>query len=116
MALKPAAFRTCLTNWLQSLHTAATGVEQPISAVDGKTARRSHDRKNDLGALHAVSVWAIACSACRSRQVACAEKVNEITAIPELLRLVNIRVTIITGEPGGRAWCQPPDRLDGAGH
>ena len=57
MALKPAAFQACFTNWLQSLRTeatAATGVEQPVLAVDGKTARRSHDRKNGLGALHSV--------------------------------------------------------------
>ena len=58
MALKPAAFQACFANWLQSLRTEATGVEQPILAVDGKTARRSHDRQNGLGALHAVSVWA----------------------------------------------------------
>lgn len=61
MALKPAAFQACFANWLQSLRTeatAATGVEQPILAVDGKTARRSHDHQNGLGALHAVSVWA----------------------------------------------------------
>src|SRR3974377_888759 len=61
MALKPAAFQACFANWLQSWRaeaTAATGVEQPIRAVDGKTARRSHDRKNGLSALHSVSVWA----------------------------------------------------------
>src|SRR5262249_35315102 len=61
MALKPAAFRTCFANWLQSLRAeaqAATGVEQPVLPVDGKTARRSHDRQNGLGALHSVSIWA----------------------------------------------------------
>src|SRR3954452_23889941 len=61
MALKPGAFQACFANWLQSLRAtaeAATGVEQPVLAVDGKTARRSHDRTNGLGALHAVSVWA----------------------------------------------------------
>ena len=61
MALKPAAFQACFANWLQSLRAAAaeaTGVGQPVLAVDGKTARRSHDRKNGLGALHSVSAWA----------------------------------------------------------
>ena len=61
MALKPAAFQAGFADWLQSLRTeatAATGVEQPILAVDGKTARRSHDRRNGLGVLHSVSVWA----------------------------------------------------------
>src|SRR5262249_53928923 len=49
MALRPEAFRACFVSWLGSLRAgaaAATGVEQPILAVDGKTARRSHDRKN----------------------------------------------------------------------
>ena len=98
MALKPAAFQACFTNWLQSLRAeaaAATGVEQPILAVDGKTARRSHDRKNGLGALHSVTVWASEFGLSLG-QVACAEKSNEITAIPELLRLVDIKGAIIT--------------------
>ena len=98
MALKPAAFQACFANWLQSLRAeaaAATGVEQPILAVDGKTARRSHDRKNGLGALHSVSVWASEFGLSLG-QVACAEKSNEITAIPELLRLVDIKGAIIT--------------------
>ena len=98
MALKPAAFQACFANWLQSLRTkatAATGVDQPILAVDGKTARRSHDRKNGLGALHSVSVWASEFGLSLG-QVACAEKSNEITAIPELLRLVDIQGAIIT--------------------
>jgi predicted transposase YbfD/YdcC len=96
--LKPDAFQHCFVSWLQSLReqaTAATGVNQPILAVDGKTSRRSHDAKKGLGALHAVSVWASEFGLSLG-QVACAEKSNEITAIPELLRLVDIKGTIIT--------------------
>src|SRR4051812_23587729 len=98
MALKPAAFQACYVNWLNSLRAraaAASGVEQPILAIDGKTARRSHDRKNGLGALHSVSVWASEFGLSLG-QVACAEKSNEITAIPELLRLVDIKGAIVT--------------------
>ena len=98
MTLRPGAFQACFANWLNSLRTAAaeaTGVDQPILAVDGKTARRSHDRKNGLGALHSVSVWASEFGLSLG-QVACAEKSNEITAIPELLRLVDIKGAIIT--------------------
>jgi predicted transposase YbfD/YdcC len=98
MALKPSAFQACFANWLQSLRATAavaTGVGQPVLAVDGKTARRSHDRKNGLGALHSVSVWASDFGLSLG-QVACAEKSNEITAIPELLRLVDIKDAIIT--------------------
>jgi predicted transposase YbfD/YdcC len=98
MALQPAAFQACFVNWLQALRAraaAATEVAQPVLAVDGKTARRSHDRRKGLGALHAVSVWASEFGLSLG-QVACAEKSNEITAIPELLRLVDIQGAIIT--------------------
>jgi predicted transposase YbfD/YdcC len=98
MALKPGVFQACFANWLRSLRVAAataTGVKQPVLAVDGKTARRSHDRKNGLGALHSVSVWASDFGLSLG-QVACAEKSNEITAIPELLRLVDLKGAIVT--------------------
>jgi predicted transposase YbfD/YdcC len=98
MTLKPAAFQACFANWLRSLRAEAvaqTGVEQPVLAVDGKTLRRSHDRGKGLGALHSVSVWASEYGLSLG-QTACAEKSNEITAIPELLRLVDIKGGIIT--------------------
>jgi predicted transposase YbfD/YdcC len=97
-SLKPDAFQQCFVTWLQSLReqaAAATGVDQPVLAIDGKTSRRSHDHKKGLGALHSVSVWASEFGLSLG-QVACAEKSNEITAIPELLRLVDIKGTIIT--------------------
>ena len=103
MTLKPGAFQACFANWLHSLRTAAataTGVEQPVLAVDGKTARRSHDRSKGLGALHSVSVWASDFGLSLG-QVACAEKSNEITAIPELLRLVDVKGAIITSDAMG---------------
>jgi predicted transposase YbfD/YdcC len=96
--LKPEAFQACFMRWLASLRakaTAATEIEQPVLAVDGKTLRRSHDRSKGLGALHSVSVWASEFGLSLG-QVACAEKSNEITAIPELLRLVDIKGVIIT--------------------
>src|SRR4051812_37465278 len=98
MALKPAAFQACFADWLRSLRAAAataSGVTQPVLAVDGKTARRGHDRKKGLGGLHSVSFWASEFGLSLG-QVACAEKSNEITAIPELLRLVDIKGAIIT--------------------
>ena len=96
--LQPDAFQACFANWLGSLRAqmaATVGVTKPILAVDGKTARRSHDHGNGLGALHAVSVWASEFGLSLG-QVVCAEKSNEITAIPELLRLVDIQGAIIT--------------------
>jgi predicted transposase YbfD/YdcC len=96
--LKPEAFQACFVKWLTALRAkaaAAMGIEQPILAVDGKTLRRSHDRSKQLGALHSVSVWASEFGLSLG-QVACTEKSNEITAIPELLRLVDIKGAIIT--------------------
>jgi predicted transposase YbfD/YdcC len=96
--LQPGAFQACFANWLTSLRAKAAealGVDKPIFAVDGKTARRSHDRSKGLGALHSVSVWASEFGLSLG-QVACAEKSNEITAIPELLKLVDIQGSIIT--------------------
>jgi predicted transposase YbfD/YdcC len=98
VTLKPSIFQACFVNWVQSLRLKAAeslGIEQPIFAVDGKTSRRSHDKSKDLGALHTVSVWASEMGLSLG-QVACAEKSNEITAIPELLRLVDIKGAIIT--------------------
>jgi len=98
MALKPQAFQLAFTNWLNSLREKSateTEITQPVLAVDGKTLRRSHDKKKKLGALHSVSVWASEFGLSLG-QVACAEKSNEITAIPELLQLVDITGAIVT--------------------
>jgi predicted transposase YbfD/YdcC len=97
-SLKPEAFQACFANWLQSLRDAAAeagGVDQPVLAIDGKTLRRSHDRRKGLGALHSVSIWASDFGLTLG-QVATDKKSNEITAIPELLRLVDIRGGVIT--------------------
>ena len=98
ITLKPDAFQACFTMWLTALCAAAaeaTGVERPTLAVDGKTVRRSHDRRRNLGALHSVTVWASEFGLTLA-QVATAEKSNEITAIPTLLSLVDIHGAIIT--------------------
>src|SRR6516162_2122467 len=115
--LQPAAFQACFVTWLQALRARAaeaTGVGQPVLAVDGKTARRSHDRSKGLGALHCVSVWASDFGLSLG-QVACEEKSNEITAIPELLRLVDIRGAIITIDAMGAQKAIAAEIIDGEG-
>jgi predicted transposase YbfD/YdcC len=117
MAVRPGAFQACFVNWLNSLRAtaaASTGEKQPVLAVDGKTARRSHDRKKGLGALHSVSVWASEFGLSLG-QVACAEKSNEITAIPELLRLVDIKGAIITIDAMGTQKAIAAEIIDGKG-
>jgi predicted transposase YbfD/YdcC len=113
--LQPAAFQACFVAWLQALRARAadaTGVDQPVFAVDGKTLRRSHDRGHGLGALHCVSVWASDFGLSLG-QVACADKSNEITAIPELLRLVDITGTIITIDAMGAQKAIAAQIIDG---
>src|SRR4029077_4007898 len=113
--LKPECFQECFANWLWSLRQKAAGqaeVARPTFAVDGKTARRSHDHKNGLGALHSVSLWASEYGLSLG-QVACAEKSNEITAIPELLRLVDIHGTIITIDAMGTQKAIAAQIIDG---
>jgi predicted transposase YbfD/YdcC len=117
ITLKPDAFQACFTMWLTALRAAAaeaTGVERPTLAIDGKTVRRSHDRRRNLGALHSVTVWASEFGLTLA-QVATAEKSNEITAIPELLSLVDIHGAIITIDAMGTQTAIAEKIIDGGG-
>lgn len=91
--LCPQAFTQCFSNWVaESLGTDAAG---RLIAIDGKTLRRSHDKKNYLGALHVVSAWASEASLSLG-QLATEEKSNEITAIPKLLEQIDVNGAIVT--------------------
>ena len=114
-ALHPAAFQAAFASWLTSLReqaAAVSGIEQPVLAIDDKTLRRSHDRANGLGALHSVSIWATDFGLTLG-QVATDEKSNEITAIPELLKLVDIRGAIITIDAMGTQTAIAKDIIEG---
>jgi len=91
-ALKPEPFERCLVSWITELHKVSAG---QLLAIDGKTMRQSFDKATAKSALHMVSVWATA-SKISLGQVAVAEKSNEITAIPQLLDLVEIAGALVT--------------------
>lgn len=91
-ALDPAQFETAFLGWVQELVVATQG---EIIAIDGKTARRSHDRGNGQGPLHLVSAWATTNHLVLG-QLAVADKSNEITAIPALLELLTLENRIVT--------------------
>jgi predicted transposase YbfD/YdcC len=98
MMLKPEAFEAGFNAWIARLRdeaVAETCVDRPIIAIDGKTARRRHDAKEDLGPLHVVTAWAGEYGLALGQEV-CAEKSNEITAIPELLKKIDIRGGVVT--------------------
>lgn len=90
--LQPQSFQLCFATWIKSL-VGSAGAE--FLAIDGKTLRRSHDRKQQLGPLHMVSVWATE-QRLTLGQVATAEKSNEITAIPQVLDLVDVKGAVVT--------------------
>jgi predicted transposase YbfD/YdcC len=98
MIIKPDAFEAAFNAWIACLRDdaiAETGVDRPIVSIDGKTARRSHDPKEDLGPLHVVTAWAGEYGLALGQEV-CAEKSNEITAIPELLKKIDVRGGVVT--------------------
>ena len=111
MALRPAAFQACFAHWIEAVLTAKEdalrdAVEDPAMtshrhiAIDGKTLRRSHDRRKGLGPLRLVSAWAVDCGISLG-QLATEEKSNEITAIPQLLEQIELKKSIVTIDAAG---------------
>src|SRR5437868_6889985 len=90
--LEPAALMACIQQWLDALGAAVAG---EVVAIDGKTLRGSFDTAAGQNPLHLVSAWA-----CTARltlgQVAVDAKSNEITAIPLLLDLLDLKGCIVT--------------------
>jgi predicted transposase YbfD/YdcC len=89
--IDPQQFEECFLNWVRGVTEKITGV----IAIDGKTLRRSHDATNGKKALHLVSAWA-AENRMVLAQVAVDEKSNEITAIPEVLKLLDLEGCLVT--------------------
>ena len=89
--IDPKQFEECFLNWVRGVTEKITGV----IAIDGKTLRRSHDAANGKKALHLVSAWA-AENRMVLAQLAVDEKSNEITAIPELLKLLELEGCLVT--------------------
>jgi predicted transposase YbfD/YdcC len=96
-ALDAAEFQRCFLEWVQAVSVLTAG---QVIAIDGKTVRRSHDRRKGKAALHLVSAWATA-NRLVLGQVATDAKSNEITAIPELLRLLDVQGAIVTIDAAG---------------
>jgi predicted transposase YbfD/YdcC len=90
--IAPSHFQQCFINWVESVTDILKG---QVVAIDGKTLRRSHDKKSEKSAIHMVSAWA-AKNRTVLGQVKTEEKSNEITAIPELLEVLDISGCIVT--------------------
>jgi predicted transposase YbfD/YdcC len=114
MALQPQAFQRCFQGWIaHAVHTDGRGPARLV-AIDGETCRRSHDAANGLGPLHLVSAWASE-EGIALGQVAAEEKSNEITAIPLLLKQIELKGALVTIDAMGCQKEVARDIVDGGG-
>ena len=90
--LNPEQFQNCFVNWMKSISNILQG---EVVAIDGKTLRHSYDTESGKGAIHMVSAWATE-NRLVLGQVKVKEKSNEITAIPELLKVLSLKGCIVT--------------------
>jgi predicted transposase YbfD/YdcC len=89
-ALDPKGFLECFLRWTQSLRQA---IQKEIVAVDGKALRRAMNKKENL--KYVVGAWAESNSLVLG-QLKVTDKSNEITAVPELLRVLELSGCIVT--------------------
>ena len=95
--LDPENFEACFRQWVADLATASEG---RLVAIDGKTIRRSLDAAGGKAAIHMVSAW------CQANHMVLGQratdtKSNEITAIPKLLRVLDLTGAVVTIDAAG---------------
>ena len=91
--LDPEQFSACFMDWVRSVSELAHG---EVVAIDGKTRRRCHDRANGRGPLHMVSAWVTEHRMVLGQTRTEAHS-NEITAIPELLKVLELKGCLVKG-------------------
>lgn len=90
--ISPSALQESFVSWTRAVCRLTDG---EVVALDGKTARRSHNRRSGEGPLHCVRAWATGAGMALG-QVSTEAKSNEITAIPRLLRQLELKGAIVT--------------------
>jgi predicted transposase YbfD/YdcC len=110
-ALDPEAFQACFVEWVKAI--AQLGPGNQIS-IDGKTLRHSYDRGGGKGAIHMVSAWANAQRLVLA-QVKVDEKSTEITAIPELLKVLDLQGCLVTIDAMGTQTAIAQQIIEGGG-
>ena len=94
--LNPSEFNAAFTKWVNKISQNKEG----IIALDGKVMRRTLDKASGMSATHLVSAWSVENNFCLG-QIKVADKSNEITAIPVLLDLIDIKEATITTDAMG---------------
>lgn len=89
--IDPDHFERCFQAWTSAL----AGVIVGVVAIDGKTLRRSFDSADDKAAIHMISAWA-SHNRVVFGQLTVDSKTNEITAIPRLLAMLDIKGLTVT--------------------
>ena len=90
--LDPDAVNRCFYSWVEAINPASEG---EIINIDGKTVRHSYDSAGGKSAIHMVSAWANKAGLVLG-QKRVDEKTNEITAIPELVDMLEIEGCVVT--------------------
>ena len=90
--LSPEQFQQCFISWVSSLATLFPG---EVVSIDGKTLRHSYDAQDSRASIHMVSAWASQNSLVLG-QLKTEEKSNEITAIPQLLEVLELAGCLVT--------------------
>jgi predicted transposase YbfD/YdcC len=93
LILDPLIFQQVFMKWIGSVNKAL--FKKDIISIDGKTLRGSLDRANEKSALHMISAWSSNASVVIG-QMKSDGKSNEITSVPELLKLLQLKGCIVT--------------------
>jgi predicted transposase YbfD/YdcC len=109
--IKPEEFQERFIEWVRAIEKLTAG---QVIAIDGKQLRRSHDHETGKAAIYMVSAWATQNQLVLG-QTKVAEKSNEITAIPELLQLLEISGCIVTIDAIGTQTEIAKTIIDGGG-
>ena len=90
--IEPEQFHECFVSWMSSVHTLTEG---QVVAIDGKTLRGSYNRDDRASTIHMISAYASSNKLVLG-QLKTEQKSNEITAIPELIKMLDIKGALVT--------------------
>ena len=90
--IDPEQFQACFRDWIAAVEERTEG---EIIALDGKQLRRSHDKAEGKKAIYMVSAWASENSLVLGQQKV-DDRSNEITAVPQLLEMLEVSGCIVT--------------------